>query len=294
MIVTTRKHSYFVNDLATVELGSAVLDLEKNQMYMHLNPIVAVASVEELANAIAAGGNVSIVENIDAPTAFEVKVDTVITNNGVITISEDTDGSGVFMVTEGTLTLDGNGTINGLGKNDYNMAIWAKNNGKVIINNGYFTNVGAAAENDPSHFDLVYASGNAQIEINGGEFKCETPKWTLNIKDKDRATANIVVNCIHFRQFTIDISKGSLVYIQQLFGALFFHLGEPLAIHHLALSPFFIFILGDFPLLQKFPLGFVLFGKSGKIFVSRLLYFLFRSGINGRQPLFHFFQFFVC
>ena len=201
MIVTTRKHSYFVNDLATVELGSAVLDLEKNQMYMHLNPVVTVASVEELANAIAAGGNVSIVENIDAPTAFEVKVDTVITNNGVITISEDTDGSGVFMVTEGTLTLDGNGTINGLGKNDYNMAIWAKDNGKVIINNGYFTNVGAAAENDPSHFDLIYASGNAQIEINGGEFKCETPKWTLNIKDKDRATANIVVKGGKFHGF---------------------------------------------------------------------------------------------
>ena len=201
MIVTTRKHSYFVNDLATVELGSTVLDLEKNQMYMHLSPVVAVASVEELANAIAAGGNVSIAENIDAPTAFEVKVDTVITNNGVITVSEDTDGSGVFMVTEGTLTLDGNGTINGLGKNDYNMAVWAKNNGKVVINDGYFTNVGAVTENDPSHFDLVYASGNAQIEINGGEFKCETPKWTLNIKDKDRATAAIVVKGGKFHGF---------------------------------------------------------------------------------------------
>jgi hypothetical protein len=201
MIVTTRKHSYFVNDLATVELGSTVLDLEKNQMYMHLNPVAAVASVEELANAIAAGGNVSIAESIDAPTAFEVKVDTVITNNGVITVSEDTVGDGVFMVTEGTLTLDGNGTINGLGKNDYNMAVWAKDNGKVVINNGYFTNVGAATENDPSHFDLVYASGNAQIEINGGEFKCETPKWTLNIKDKDRATASIVVKGGKFHGF---------------------------------------------------------------------------------------------
>lgn len=201
MIVTTRKHSYFVNDLATVELGSTVLDLEKNQMYIHLSPVATVASVEELANAIAAGGNVSIAENIDAPTAFEVKVDTVITNNGVITVSEDTAGDGVFMVTEGTLTLDGNGTINGLGKNDYNMAVWAKDNGKVVINNGYFTNVGAATENDPSHFDLIYASGNAQIEINGGEFKCETPKWTLNIKDKDRATANIVVKGGKFHGF---------------------------------------------------------------------------------------------
>ena len=201
MIVTTRKHSYFVNDLATVELGSTVLDLEKNQMYMHLSPVVTVASVEELANAIAAGGNVSIAGNIDAPTAFEVKVDTVITNNGVITVSEDTIGDGVFMVTDGTLTLDGNGTINGLGKNDYSMAVWAKGNGKVVINDGYFTNVGASSVEDGAHFDLIYASGNAQIEINGGEFKCETPKWTLNIKDKDRATANIVVKGGKFHGF---------------------------------------------------------------------------------------------
>lgn len=201
MIVTTRKHSYFVNDLATVELGSTVLDLEKNQMYMHLNPVVAVASVEELANAIAAGGNVSIAENIDAPGAFKVKVDTVITNNGVITVSEDTVGDGVFMVTEGTLILDGNGTINGLGKNDYSMAVWAKDNGKVVINDGYFTNVGASSVEDGAHFDLIYASGNAQIEINGGEFKCETPKWTLNIKDKDRETANIVVKGGKFHGF---------------------------------------------------------------------------------------------
>ena len=216
MIVTTRKHSYFANDLATVELGSTVLDFGKNQMYMHLNPVVAVASVEELANAIAAGGNVNIAENIDAPTAFEVKVDTVITNNGVITVSEDTVGDGVFMVTDGTLTLNGNGTVNGLGKNDYSMAVWAKDNGKVIINNGYFTNVGASSVEDGAHFDLIYASGNAQIEINGGEFKCETPKWTLNIKDKDRATANIVVKGGKFHGFnpaTSDIEGADFCFL---------------------------------------------------------------------------------
>lgn len=201
MIVTTRKHSYFVNDLATVELGSTVLDLEKNQMYMHLNPVVTVASVEELANAIAAGGNVNITESIDAPTGFAVNTDTVITNNGVISISEDTEGNGVFTVTDGTLTLNGKGTINGLGKNDWSMAVWAKENGKLIINDGYFTNVGAKSEEDSEHFDLIYASGNAQIEINGGEFKCETPKWTLNIKDKDRATASIIVKGGKFHGF---------------------------------------------------------------------------------------------
>ena len=201
MIVTTRKHSYFVNDLATVELGSTVLDLEKNQMYMHLNPVVAVASVEELANVIAAGGNVSIAKNIDAPTGFVITADTTVINNSELSISEDTVGDGVFKVTDGTLTLDGKGVINGLDKSGWSMAIWATENGKVVIKDGYFINVGAHSETDSEHYDLIYASGNGQIEILGGEFKCETPKWTLNIKDKDRATASIVVKGGKFHGF---------------------------------------------------------------------------------------------
>ena len=201
MIVTTRKHSYFVNDLATVELGSTVLDLKNNKMYMLLNLAALVESVEELAKAIAAGGQVNIAQDIDAPTGFEVNTDTVITNNKVISISEDTKGKGVFTVTNGTLTLEGKGTINGLGKNDWSIAIWAKENGKVIINDGYFTNVGAESAEDSNHFDLIYASGNGQVEINGGEFKCETPAWTLNIKDKDRSTASIIVKGGKFHGF---------------------------------------------------------------------------------------------
>ena len=163
--------------------------------------VAGVETLEALVEAITAGGDIKVVKDIDAPGAFEIKADTTITNESVITVSEDTIGDGVFMVTEGTLTLNGNGTINGLGKNDYSMAIWAKDNGKVVINDGYFTNVGAFSVEDGAHFDLIYASGNAQIEINGGEFKCETPKWTLNIKDKDRATAAIVVKGGKFHGF---------------------------------------------------------------------------------------------
>ena len=201
MIVTTRKHSYFVNDLSTVELGSTVLDLENNKMYMLLNLAASAESVEELAEAIAVGGQVNIAQDIDAPTGFEVNTDTVITNNKVISVSEDTEGNGVFTVTNGILTLEGKGTINGLGKNDWSMAVWAKENGKVIINDGYFTNVGAESVEDSEHFDLIYVSGNGQVEINGGEFKCETPAWTLNIKDKDRSTASIVVKGGKFHGF---------------------------------------------------------------------------------------------
>ena len=213
MIVTTRKHSYFIkddNDFSTIELGSTVFKPEENKLYLLLEPgvlteigieVLDVDTLEKLVEAIAAGGDINIIENIDAPTAFEITTDTTIVNNGELTISEDTVGDGVFKITDGTLTLEGKGTINGVGKNDWSMAIWATDNGKVVINDGYFTNVGAETENDPEHFDLIYASGNGQIEINGGEFKCQTPKWTLNIKDKDRATAAIVVKGGKFHNF---------------------------------------------------------------------------------------------
>ena len=209
-IITNRNHSYFINDLATVELGSIIFDTDENKMYIMLEPgvlteiaaeDVGVKTLEALTEAIAAGGEVVVSASIDAPTGFAITADTTIVNNGEITIKEDTEGNGGFTVTNGTLTLDGKGTIDGLGKNDWSIAVWAKENGKVIINNGYFTNVGAKSVEDSEHFDLIYASGNAQVEINGGEFKCETPKWTLNIKDKDRATASIVVKGGKFHGF---------------------------------------------------------------------------------------------
>ena len=211
-IVTTRKHSYLINDadLPKVELGSTVFVPSENKMHMILTPgklteicakVITADTLETLTEAIAAGGNISIAADIDAPTGFAITADTVITNNNVITIAEDTEGNGVFTVTDGILTLNGKGTINGVGKNDWNMVIWAKENGKVVINDGYFTNEGATANVDPNHFDLIYVAGNAQVEINGGEFKCQTPAWTLNIKDKDRATASIVVKGGKFHGF---------------------------------------------------------------------------------------------
>lgn len=210
MIVITRKHSYATDDLTTLDLGTVLYDPKVKKMYILLAPgklteigveVLSVESAEALAEAITAGGNIKVSTDIDAPTGFVITEDTIIKNNAVISISEDTVGDGVFKATSGTLTLDGKGTINGLDKSGWSMAIWATGNGKVIINDGYFTNVGAYSETDGEHFDLIYASENGQVEINGGEFKCETPKWTLNIKDKDRATASIVVKGGKFHGF---------------------------------------------------------------------------------------------
>lgn len=220
-IITNRNHSYFINDLTTAELGSIIFDTDENKMYIMLEPgvlteiaaeDVGVETLEALTEAIAAGGEVVVSASIDAPTGFTITADTTIVNNGEITIKEDTEGNGVFLVTNGTLTLDGKGIINGLGKNDWSMAVWVKENGKLVINDGYFTNVGAKSEEDSDHFDLIYAADNAQIEINGGEFKCETPKWTLNIKNNSRETASIVVKGGKFHGFNpTEAEEGNFV-----------------------------------------------------------------------------------
>ena len=223
LIITTRKHSYLIDekDLLTVELGSFAFSPEENKLYMVLNPgelteicseVLLADSAEALAEAIAEGGDITVTQNINAPTGFTVTIDTNITVCGTISVPEDTEGNGVFMVTEGTLTLDGDGIINGLGNNPWSMALWAKDNGRIVVNGGHYTNVGAHSEEDSEHFDLVYASGNAQIEINGGEFQCETPKWTLNIKNDSRETASIVVKGGKFHGFNpMEAEEGNFV-----------------------------------------------------------------------------------
>ena len=222
-MMINRQHSYLIADenSLTTELGSLIFTPGENKMHIVLTPgaltalsepVNAVADLESLVEAMTAGGELTVVQKIDAPTGFVITQDTTIVNNGELTVSEDTVGDGVFCVVDGTLTLAGKGTVNGLGNNPYSMAVWAKGNGKIVINDGYFTNIGANSVEDANHFDLIYVSENGQVEINGGEFKCETPKWTLNIKNNSRETAKIVVKGGKFHGFNpAEAEEGNFV-----------------------------------------------------------------------------------
>ena len=75
------------------------------------------------------------------------------------------------------------------GKN-YSMAVWAQGaDTEVIINGGYYTN--EADPDYPSQADLIYASDDANITINGGTFECATPKWTLNCNDTSKGVITV-------------------------------------------------------------------------------------------------------
>ena len=155
----------------------------------------AITSEAELRAALEDAGVAEIVlaNSIDLSTAVVVTRDVTVDLNGcTLTVTNDTAGDGVFHVTGGTLTINGEGTVNGVGKNDYNMAIWAMGqNAKVIINGGNYTNVGAKDSTGDTHFDLIYAKEGALIEINGGTFEAETAKWTLNQHDSTGAVITV-------------------------------------------------------------------------------------------------------
>ena len=74
MIVTTRKHSYLIDeeDLMLVELGSTIFDTEAEKMYVVFEPgvlteinvkAIPAATLEELVEALAAGGFINVIEN---------------------------------------------------------------------------------------------------------------------------------------------------------------------------------------------------------------------------------------
>ena len=133
---------------------------------------------------------------------FDVWGDVDFTFTGNITCPGDTHGDGVFYARDNSLlTLDGTGTVNSVGNNNYSMAVWA-DGGDVIINGGTYTNVGAGAD---THYDLIYAKNGGYIEINGGEFISETPFWTLNKHDK--TNGDIVVKGGKFYGYNPSVSN---------------------------------------------------------------------------------------
>lgn len=130
-------------------------------------------------------------------TAVDVSTSMAVNLNGhTISIPDDTEGNGVFHVMKGGyLSIEGKGTINGVGNNDYNIVIWS-DGGRVVIEDGTFTNIGAKGKDD-SHFDLIYAKNGGIVEINGGYFECETPKWTLNNNDSNPGTIIVKGGTFH-------------------------------------------------------------------------------------------------
>ena len=131
--------------------------------------------------ATAGAAEITVIADIvtDGPVTVDKQV-TIHLGGKRITATNDKSGDGVFhVVAGGNLTLNGEGTVNALGPNDWCMAVWA-DGGTVTINGGTYTNVGATSGDDSNHFDLIYVKNGGKVFINNGTFICQTVKWTLN------------------------------------------------------------------------------------------------------------------
>ena len=138
---------------------------------------VEVATADALKAAIAEGKSVKLAADITLAEPLKI------TNNAIVDLNRKNISVGAFTESNGTISAGdtdsyafwvkngGELTINGEGEIStadckYSIAVWAQG-GKVTINGGKFTNAGEGS-------DLIYASANGHVVINGGEFvACE-------------------------------------------------------------------------------------------------------------------------
>ena len=154
-----------------------------------------------LQDALDAGGEVTLVKDIVTPTTtYTVTKDVTLNLNGKTLSGSGYDGT-LYVNAACTLTINGDGNVIGNDDREYGMAVWGAADGaKIVINGGNFSNT---LTHEDDQMDMIYMSNGADAIINGGTFKCITPKWTLNIKDANYSdgSSTIVVNGGSFYQY---------------------------------------------------------------------------------------------
>ena len=159
------------------------------------------STLADAINAAESGATITLLADINTPeTSYTIRKSLTIDLNGkTITADgydsvfaiEGEDNHVVINATNGgkVIAVENSGSA---GK--YAMAVWlAGKNSTLTINGGEFSQ-SITSTSDPQ-MDMIYTSKGV-ITINGGTFRSDTPKWTLNIKDsayKD-GSANIIVN----------------------------------------------------------------------------------------------------
>ena len=161
--------------------------------------VVNVATIEELLTAVDGDNDViKLTEDMEATSAISVNRKVTFDLNGK-TLTGDGSNGVIYAQGDAEVTITGDGKIVAKESTDhYAMAIWAKGNSKVKIENGTFTQ---AITGTDTQYDMIYITDSAQLTIEGGKFDCHTPKWTLNIKDKDATTAKFIVKGGEFKSY---------------------------------------------------------------------------------------------
>ena len=188
------------------EFAPIVFDLEEVKDWVYADEPDAQIEETEFRAAVALGGKVTLTKDIELTKSLIVPegVSTVIDLNGFDIINNTTDDSlaiGDGIVVYGDLTIEGEGTVQGLTR-----CIWARGNtgATVTINGGNFIGANGVTT------EVIYASGNGKIVINGGTFEAVTednvsfaaPQYAvLNLHNNGAAGCDIVVYGGSFKNF---------------------------------------------------------------------------------------------
>lgn len=147
-------------------------------------------AIAEMKSVFENGGDYTLDVDVVLSEPLVVKGDVTLNLNGrTITNAVDNTATDVILVEEGaTLTIDGDGLVEAVTGNDGYTII---SNGTLIINDGTYKS-GIDANGEPNA--VIYARGNGEVYVNGGYFPNDNAsKFVLNKKDADRATTVIEV-----------------------------------------------------------------------------------------------------
>ena len=155
---------------------------------------------KDIKNVFSNGGTITLVDNTEITEPLAIMGGKSVTLNlggKSLTHTGGTDDSNLsaIKITDGTLTIEGNGTLDG-GNSNYNErnVIWAKGaNSKVIIKGGNFK-IGEYTGTGTGWYDCIYGNAGSTIEIYGGTFenKNSSRPVCLNIQNTGDKS-NIIV-----------------------------------------------------------------------------------------------------
>jgi hypothetical protein len=180
---------YFATDTKEVLMNGEAYTGPKQEECKH-QWIDVVETIEE---AFTKGGMVSLSENLDLSQPIEVKpgVSAILDLNECTLKNVNPETTDTIIVSEGaTLTIKGEGLVDGGSNSSCNMAVYIKG-GHCIIESGKFH---VRADKNGSWNSCIEINGGV-LEIKGGEFSTEVPYngryFVLNKKDFSNSVISV-------------------------------------------------------------------------------------------------------
>ena len=157
-----------------------------------------ISTLNELKTLFAVGGSATLMADITVPESVILKGNKIVNLNlGGKTLTYAGTQNALFRVEEGTLVIDGDGSITGGGDeaNERVMFLAKGAESHLIIRNGSFK-MGKCTASEHDWYDCVYALNDGKIDIYGGTFETEATRpngkrYIINVNNQNPGVVNV-------------------------------------------------------------------------------------------------------